>query len=534
MSEDKYTNENDYEENRELEDSYANENTGDGYRLIYSKDHGYYNYDGSLPHYYGSKEKKEEPAPKKKRGAAAIALVLAAVIGITGIAGGLAYSHRTGSVTRGSVAQSTASAKEGSAGSSETKLILASSAAEAAPAETENKESSGKVATTSEVKAVVTDVSDVVEKAMPAIVSVYNTFRQDINWFGRTYTQEAQGTGSGIIIGENDEELLIVTNHHVVDGEESLEVQFTDQKNAAATLKGSDPDNDLAVISVKISDLEKDTLDKIAVAEIGDSDALRIGEPAIAIGNALGYGQSVTLGVISAKDREMVMEDGSGGVFIQTDAAINRGNSGGALLNSKGEVIGINSSKLGGTAVEGMGFAIPMSRAIPIIEELMNLESRDKVEDEKRGAIGINGVTVTADVASAYSMPRGAYVAQILADTGAAESDLQKGDIITEINNVRVQSMTDLQKRLEYYAAGETVTLTVQRPAEGGEYEEISVDVVLSERKGLESQSGSEKEGSSDSSEGGSENRPGRNDGNNGNSDNGFGFYFPFPFGFGF
>ena len=332
------------------------------------------------------------------------------------------------------------------------------------------------------VTTVVTDVTEVVEKAMPSIVSVYNNYTQDINWFGMTYTQEGQAAGSGIILEKDGEELLIVTNNHVVDGEDSLEVQFIDDETAAATLKGTDPDNDLAVISVKLKDLSASTQAAISVAEIGDSDNLKIGEPAIAIGNALGYGQSVTAGVISALNREIPTEDGNSNSYIQTDAAINQGNSGGALLNINGEVVGINSNKLGGMTIEGMGFAIPISKAMPIIEDLMAMETRDLVDEKDRGALGINGVSVTQDISKAYNMPKGAYIVEIIEGSAADESELKKGDIITAVDKIKVSTMEDLKKRLTYYKAGEEITLTVNR-ADDGEYVEKEITLTLGNRE---------------------------------------------------
>ena len=285
-----------------------------------------------------------------------------------------------------------------------------------------------------------TELTKVVDKVMPSIVSVYNDFTEEVqNFYGQTFTRQGESTGSGIIIGQTDNELLIVTNNHVV--------------------KGTDPSNDLAVIAVSLSNIKDTTRNQIKVATLGSSDSLKIGEDVIAIGNALGYGQSVTTGIVSANNRE-INDDTITGTFIQTDAAINPGNSGGALVNINGYVIGINSSKIGGNAVEGMGFAIPISRAIPIIEELMSHETLSKVDESEQGTIGISGATVTSDVAKAYKMPQGVYVAQIIENGGAAGSDLREGDIITAIDGQTVTSMEELQKRLQYYKAGTEVTLT--------------------------------------------------------------------------
>lgn len=330
-------------------------------------------------------------------------------------------------------------------------------------------------------------VADVAEKVMPAIVSVYNKFTQEAQFFGRSYTQEGESAGSGIIIGQTEEELLIVTNNHVVEGAESLSVQFINEENCEAMLKGTDASSDLAVISVPMSELNAKTRESIAIAELGSSDDLRIGERAIAIGNALGYGQSLTVGYISALNREITAEDGITGTFIQTDAAINPGNSGGALLNSSGQVIGINSNKIGGSAIEGMGFAIPISKAIPIIDELKSQESKTRVSEEEQGALGILGITVTSDVASAYGLPVGAYVEEIIEGSAAQQSDLSQGDIITGINGQSISGMEALQEQLSYYKAGEEVTLTVQHPMEGGSYEEREITLTLSKRSDIQS-----------------------------------------------
>ena len=331
-----------------------------------------------------------------------------------------------------------------------------------------------------------TELTKVVDKVMPSIVSVYNDFTEEVqNFYGQTFTRQGESTGSGIIIGQTDNELLIVTNNHVVEGADHLRVLFIDQETCDAEIKGTDPSNDLAVIAVSLSNIKDTTRNQIKVATLGSSDSLKIGEDVIAIGNALGYGQSVTTGIVSANNRE-INDDTITGTFIQTDAAINPGNSGGALVNINGYVIGINSSKIGGNAVEGMGFAIPISRAIPIIEELMSHETLSKVDEGEQGTIGISGATVTSDVAKAYNMPQGVYVAQIIENGGAANSELREGDIITAIDGQTVTSMEELQKQLQYYKAGTEVTLTVQRQDGMGSYAEASVKVTLGTRESLE------------------------------------------------
>lgn len=329
------------------------------------------------------------------------------------------------------------------------------------------------IESTQTVTAVVTDVTDVVEAVMPSVVSITNTSVITQNFWGQQFQSENQSSGSGIIVGENDTELLIVTNNHVISDSTELKVQFIDGSIADAKVKGTDANMDLAVIAVALDTLENSTISNISIAVLGDSESLKVGEPAIAIGNALGYGQSVTTGVISALNRQIAMsEDGSTtGMLIQTDAAINPGNSGGALLNVRGEVVGINSNKIGGSTIEGMGYAIPISNAKPIIEELMNRETKDKVAEAKKGYLAISGLDVTTDVSAMYGMPEGVYVAQVHA--GAAyEAGILKGDIITAFDGSSVRTMKDLQGYLEYYEIGEEVMVTIQRPNAGGYIEQ--------------------------------------------------------------
>ena len=323
---------------------------------------------------------------------------------------------------------------------------------------------------TQTVTAVVTDVTEVVKTAMPCVVSITNLYT-DTDWYGESTQEEA--SGSGIIVGETDDELLIVTNYHVIEGCDELSVQFIDDSEVLAYVKGTDSDNDLAVITVFLEDIEEKTKEQIAIATLGDSDALQVGEPAIAIGNSLGYGQSVTTGVISALNREIVIDDNTS-YLIQTDAAINPGNSGGALLNVKGEVIGINSNKIANYVIEGMGYAIPITTAKPIIEELMQHETRKKVSDSERSFLGISGTDVTSDVSETYDMPKGVYVAQVLENCAG----LLKGDIITAFDGDTISSMSQLQGILEYYAAGSAVELTIMRH-EAGSYQEQKVTVTL-------------------------------------------------------
>ena len=356
----------------------------------------------------------------------------------------------------------------------------------AAEATTESTQSSVQSATN--VTYVESDVSDVVEKVMPAMVSIVNNFTETANVFGLQYTQEEAASGSGIIVGKTDDELLIVSNNHVVESADKLTVTFIDGSEAQAQVKGLDSDMDLAVIAVSLNDLSDDTKNAITVATLGSSDDLKLGEPVIAIGNALGYGQSVTNGIVSALNREITLENGSTGLengstgtFIQTNAAINPGNSGGALLNMNGEVIGINSNKIGGTAVEGMGYAIPITSASPIIADLMERQTRTKVAEDEVGYIGISLQEVTSQISQMYNMPEGIYVVSVEEGSAAANAGIMKGDIITKFDGSSISSYSDLQKTLQYYAAGDSVTVTVQRP-QNGEYVSIELNLTLGSR----------------------------------------------------
>lgn len=336
--------------------------------------------------------------------------------------------------------------------------------------------------------AVTSDVSAVVENVMPSVVSITNLSIQQVqNFFGGVYQQEMQSAGTGIIISQTDDELLIVTNYHVIQGSENLTVTFADETSVEANVKGSDATHDVAVIAVPKDQISADTMDNIAVATLGDSTQLKVGEPAIAIGNALGYGQSVTTGVISAVEREVNAVDGTGQTqtigsdvkMIQTDAAINEGNSGGALINLKGEVIGINSSKLAGTKIEGIGYAIPISDVSDIIDRLMNQKTKYKVAEGRQGYIGIIGFDVASESAQRFHMPTGVYIEEVIEGGGAERAGITKGNIITAINGSGVDGMNALTKELTYYAVGEKVTLTIQIPENNGEYTEKEVEVTL-------------------------------------------------------
>ena len=321
------------------------------------------------------------------------------------------------------------------------------------------------------------DVTEVAKNAMPSIVSITNMSVQEVqNFFGGTQKQKSESAGSGIIVGQNDSELLIVTNNHVVEGSSTLTVTFIDEESVEADIKGTDSDKDLAVVAVPLSKIKDSTMNKIAVATLGDSDKTQVGDQVIAIGNALGYGQSVTTGIVSAKERTMDSYDGK---LLQTDAAINPGNSGGALLNANGEVIGINSAKIATETVEGIGYAIPVSDVSDLITNLMNQKTKTKVAESERGYIGIKGVDVTSDSAQMYNMPTGVYVSEVISGGGAEKAGITKGAVITGIEGTTVDGMDALQEQLQYYKAGEKVKITVQTQSKNGEYEKKDVEVTL-------------------------------------------------------
>ncbi len=316
----------------------------------------------------------------------------------------------------------------------------------------------------------------------PAMVSINCIVETTVQSFFGYQTYESQSAGSGIIVGENETELLIVTNNHVIDEAKEIKVQFTDGESYPALVKGTDATNDLAVIVVKLEDISENSMKAIAYAELGDSDALVIGEGVVAIGNAAGIGQSVTDGIVSALNREVEDSNGNTAKLIQTNAAINPGNSGGALVNMRGQVIGINSSKFADEAIEGMGFAIPINTALPILEELMSRETRVEIEDpSKAGYLGITPQDVSSSMAQAYGMPVGVYVYEVTEGSAADRAGLVRGDIITKFDRETIASVSALQKTLSYYEAGETVTLTVQR-IERGEYVEEQLTVTLGAR----------------------------------------------------
>ncbi len=465
--------------------SYGSQNTtssgsyGSGYNTTYSYGQNSYNYNQNGQPTYGTYQYNgagsspvvPPETPKKKKHT--FAKIVAAVCILSLLVGGVGYGYYSIYGRTGSIAPAqTQDAIEQQADASEAAASVDTSKAESADSGIQT------TTVTGTSMAVVTDVTAVVEEVMPAMVMIHNNYTASASYFGYIQEEEATASGSGIIVGENDSELLIATNYHVIEGADSLEVIFTDDSVVEAVVKGTDSDMDLAVIAVMLEDIDSETRNTIKIATLGDSNALKLGEPAIAIGNALGYGQSVTTGVISAVNRDVEIEEGNTQTFIQTDAAINPGNSGGALLNLQGEVIGINSNKIGGDTIEGMGYAIPISVAQPIIDKLMNEVTKIKVAEADRGYIGISGVSVTTSVAQTYDIPQGVYVAEVASGSGAAAAGMEKGDVITEFDGQEITSMDDLQKRLEYYAAGTTVSITVMRQS-GAEYVEKTCEVTL-------------------------------------------------------
>ena len=326
-------------------------------------------------------------------------------------------------------------------------------------------------------------VSAIAEAAMPSLVAITNKSVQEMqSMFGQTQAYESESSGSGIIIGKTDTELLMVTNNHVVSGAQDLSVGFADESVAEAAVKGTDADHDIAVIAVKLSDLSEDTLSAIKVIEIGSSSNLEVGEQVVAIGNALGYGQSVTTGIVSALNREVTI-DNTANTLIQTDAAINPGNSGGALLNMSGQLVGINSAKYSDTSVEGMGYAIPVDDVVDIIENLMNRQVRtEKAAEGERGFLGISGQDVTSEVSQAYDMPKGVYITSVETGSAAEQVGLQKGDIITKFDGTSVSALADLKEQLAYYKTGEQVEITYST-RENGQYAEKTATVTLGQNQ---------------------------------------------------
>lgn len=435
------------------------------------EEYGSYNWNqqGNEPQNNTPMEPKKQPGKRngngakwaKKIGAVALSAVL-----FGGVAGGVftGVTYATGATAKAQSTQTDSNSQE------TTKTTLQTTA------------SSGSTGSSASGQSL--DVSSIAKNAMPSIVAITNKSVQEVqdyfSMFSRgsgTQEQEVESQGSGIIIGQNDSELLIATNNHVVEDADTLSVCFADDQAYEATVKGTDADNDLAVIAVKLSDISDDTMSQIKIAEIGDSDQLQVGEQVVAIGNALGYGQSVTTGIVSAVNRQLEGSDSENG-FIQTDAAINPGNSGGALLSANGEVIGINSVKYSDTSVEGIGYAIPINTAAPIINDLI---TKEKVDESDSAYLGITGVDVTDDVAKTYNMPSGVYVAQVTGGSAAEQAGIQKGDIITEFDGKQIGSMEELSSTMEYYKAGTTVDVKIERST-NGEYQEQTISVTLGKK----------------------------------------------------
>ena len=437
------------------------------------EEYGSYNWNqqGNEPQNNTPMEPKKQPGKRngngarwaKKIGAVALSAVL-----FGGVAGGVftGVTYATGATAKAQSTQTDSSKQE------TTKTTL------------QTTTSSGSTGSSASGQSL--DVSSIAKNAMPSIVAITNKSVQEVqdyfSMFSRgsgTQEQEVESQGSGIIIGQNDSELLIATNNHVVEDADTLSVCFVDDQAYEATVKGTDADNDLAVIAVKLSDISDDTMSQIKIAEIGDSDQLQVGEQVVAIGNALGYGQSVTSGWISALNRSISTEDGEASGLIQTDAAINPGNSGGALLNMNGEVIGINAAKYADSQVEGMGYAIPISKAEPILEELMNRETRDKVEDSSKvGYMGVKAADLTTEAIQMYNMPAGAFITEVTEGGAADNAGIKKGDIIVKLDGQKVSGKDDLVDKLQYYEAGETIEVVISR-ANSGEYKEQTVEVTL-------------------------------------------------------
>ena len=355
-------------------------------------------------------------------------------------------------------------------------------------------------------------VAEVAKEAMPSVVAITNMMRYQQNGFsifGEVQKEtELPASGSGVIVGQNDTELLIATNNHVIQDSNSLTVSFIDESTANAQVKGTDATVDLALVSVKLSDISPETREKIKAIKVGSSDDMEVGDPVVAIGNALGYGQSVTSGIISAKNRDVQTKEGVSKGLIQTDAAINPGNSGGALLNMQGELIGINVAKYADTDVEGMGYSIPSSAAEGILSSLSNLTTRDKVPEGEQGVLGVQVKDIDAQTAESFAMPKGIYIFKVLEDTGAENSAIQERDIITKLDGQGVYTTADLKSLLSKYRAGEEVRLTLMRQDGSGKYNEMEVKVVLGKASALSGNTGNNGNAPSQNGGQGNQNTP--------------------------
>ena len=365
-------------------------------------------------------------------------------------------------------------------------------------------------------------VSTVAANVLPSIVAIDVTVQEDTqDVFGRNYSQESSGSGSGIIVAQDDSNLYIATNNHVVQNATSVSVKFNDDSTYTASVKGTDTDSDLAVVEIPMKDLSSDTKNNIKVATLGDSTKVKIGEQSIAIGNALGYGTSVTVGYISAVDREVASEDVNM-KLLQTDAAINPGNSGGALVDDEGKVIGINSAKYSDTSVEGMGFAIPISTAVPIINDIIDAQ---QVSEDEQAYLGIKGTDVSSEISQYYNMPEGIYVGKVTKDSPAGKAGIKTGDIIVKFNGNETTTMDGLKDRLGRCKAGDTVEVVVKR-ADNGDYKEVTMKVKLGKKSdSTDDQSNDSQSNDSQSGNGsqnGSQNNDGNQNGNNSQNGNGY------------
>ena len=376
------------------------------------------------------------------------------------------------------------------------------------------------------VSSTVTSVTQVAKNAMPSVVAITNMVKYRQNGYSifgnyQNFETEIPASGSGVIVQKTDTELLILTNNHVIESSESLSVTFIDDESVDAVVKGSDAAADLALIAIKLENIPTKTMEAISIATLGDSDALEVGDQVVAIGNALGYGQSVTTGIISAKDRDVATSKGTSSGLLQTDAAINPGNSGGALLNMKGEVIGINVAKYTSTSIEGMGYSIPSSKAKKIVESLSTLETREEIPESERGYLGVMVKNIDAQTAESFGMPQGVFIYKFIEGSTAKNEGLHEKDIITAMNGQGVTNFTDLSSILSKYRVGETVTLTVQRP-NGDKYDEINVDVVLGQSPSSNNTSSDDQKGGIDpfSRNNGESGNDGSNSGNNNDNQN--------------
>lgn len=426
--------------------------------------------------YYQREKEPEKPKKKKKGKVIAVVLCALLMLGLVGGGSYAAFSHARDYLDE-KYADKNAESNDASASAGKDAVQAGLTTA-----------GSGEISATNTGSVVMMDVSDVVKETKPSVVQVTNRILYTMNYFGQQASQESSGSGSGVIVGENDTELLVVTNYHVVNPgsensgmytatSEGIDVQFIDGTTVTATVKGVDESSDLAVLAVPLSQIEQETKDQIRIATVGDSDALMEGEGVVAIGNALGYGLSVTVGYVSALNREITI-NGNTNQFIQTDAAINPGNSGGGLFNTKGELIGINDAKTVDESVEGVGYAIPISSVKDIITELMNAVPRVAYGDEEKGYLGISGQDIDENTMNAYNLPSGVWVYYIQEGSAAEKAGIQERDIITAIGDKQVKSYDVLREEISYYAAGDQVDITLERVVNGS-YQEMTITVTL-------------------------------------------------------